>query len=177
MEPDDKAFFLGFYEEYKNFMYYIAQKYAPAQPDCDDLVQEAVLRLMGNCSALKMLDRCKAVKYIVLTIRSAYLDQERRRQKDNLLLLEDNMLEFLMLEQLVAADAEHKHNTMLAVDQLKETLPARDWMVLEGKYIQELSQEELAAQIGVAPDSVRMILHRAKQKARQILQQHAGGED
>ena len=67
----------------------------------------------------------------------------------------------------------------MAVAKLKEELPQRDWLVLEGKYLLELSQEEISNLIGVAPDSVRMVLHRAKEKARSILKQEVavGGEE
>ena len=45
----------------------------------------------------------------------------------------------------------------------------REWILLEGKYILGYTHEELGALIGVAPNSVRMILCRAKEKARSIL--------
>lgn len=173
VQLEDKAFFHEFYESNKNFMFYIASKYTTDPSDREDLVQDTTLRLMGQIPVLRELNAGKRAKYIALSVRSAFLDM-KRRQKDNLLYLEDAALEALMVERALAEAAHVTANQ--AVVQLKEQLPARDWMVLEGKYLLELSQEEIAEQIGVAPDSVRMILHRAKQKARQILQQTTGGD-
>ena len=152
-------------------MYYIARQYAPGQADCEDLVQDSTLRLMGRIPVLRQLTPAKKAKYIALTIRSAYIDSDRRRKKDDLLLVDDETLEALMLEQLLRTDRREAES---AVDQLRRELPARDWMVLEGKYLLELSQEQIAAMIGVAPDSVRMILHRAKERARNLLNERGG---
>lgn len=152
-------------------MYYIARQYAPGQADCEDLVQDSTLRLMGRIPVLRQLTPAKKAKYIALTIRSAYIDSDRRRKKDDLLLVDDETLEALMLEQLLRTDRREAES---AVDQLRRELPARDWMVLEGKYLLELSQEQIADMIGVAPDSVRMILHRAKERARNLLNERGG---
>lgn len=171
IDSKDKEFFLTFYSEYKHYMYYIAQKYTPEQADCEDLVQDSTLRLMSRIPILKQLTPAKKAKYIALTIRSAYIDSDRRRKKDNLLLLDDEMLEALMLEQLLQIDRQEAES---AVAQLRKELPARDWMVLEAKYLLELSQEEIARMIGVASDSVRMILHRAKERARNLLNDRGG---
>ena len=55
------------------------------------------------------------------------------------------------------------------ISRLKEGLSARDWFVLEGKYILGYTDAELAKQLDVAPDSIRMISTRAKSNARAIL--------
>lgn len=61
---------------------------------------------------------------------------------------------------------DHKDN----IRKLQAGLSARDWYVLENKYILGYTDQELAIQLGVAPDSIRMIVSRAKSKARAILQ-------
>lgn len=57
------------------------------------------------------------------------------------------------------------------MDFLKQELPYRDWLVLEGKYMLGYSHEELGELLGVSTDSVRMILYRARERARIILHQ------
>ena len=57
----------------------------------------------------------------------------------------------------------------LLVEQLKSQLSQREWFVLEGRYILGYSQEELGKLLGVNPNSVRMIICRARNKARDIL--------
>lgn len=169
---DDKAFFQRFYEEYKGFLYYIAKQYAPLSSDCEDIVQDSILRLMGNVDKLRNLNSGTAAKYIALTVRSAYLDAEKRKSRQQEIPTEDTILE-LLLEQDPFPSGQ-PDGTILA--ELKESLSKKDWMVLEGKYILGYSQEELGQLIGVAPNSIRMILHRARGKARMILLGSDGGE-
>lgn len=171
---EDKRFFQQLFEEYKDFMYFIAGRYTADPVDCEDTVQEAVLRLMGNIPTLRSFCREKKAKYIMLTVKTAYLDCEKRKHRDRVVFLDDETLEAVQHMQAGCEPdgmrAEHE-----TIEALKAQLPARDWMVLEGKYILGYSQEELAELMGVLPDSVRMILHRAREKARRILTEDKEG--
>lgn len=161
-------------------MFYAARKYASTQADCEDIVQDSVLRLMGNIPTLKQLNRAKTAKYIVLTVRTAFLDSEKRKHGEDAVYLDDAAIEALLKSDILTTDSMSGVSDRLEVARLRQSLSPRDWLVLEGKYIQGLSQEELAAQIGVSPDSVRMILSRAREKARKILSSDVeigGGND
>lgn len=171
ISPGDKAFFLQFYEEYKRFLYYTAGKYVSSQADCEDLVQDAIVRLLKNIPSLRELNGCKTAKYIVLTVRTAFLDSEKRRHGSNAIYMSDELLETLIKAELLVAEGIPDLSAKMEVEILKNSLQPRDWLVLEGKYILGYSQEELGRLVGVSPDSVRMILWRAKEKARKILHQ------
>lgn len=62
------------YEQYKNYMYSLACKYASEHHDRDDIVQDAVMRLIHNADTLGRMDEGQVVAYINLTVRSAALD-------------------------------------------------------------------------------------------------------
>lgn len=178
MKPEDKLFFHEFYEENKRFMYYIVRKFTAVEADCEDLLQDATLRLMHNIPTLRQLNRYKTAKYIFLTVKSAYLDSEKIRQKDTLLFLDDEELEKAMAKQMPTLGNDPAVAARIAVSRLKAELPPRDWIILEGKYLLGLSQEEISSMIGVAPNSVRMLLHRAREKAKEILnEEHCKGGD
>ena len=176
LEAGEKQFFQRFYEENKNFMYYIASQHVPISADREDLVQDALERLMRNISTLEGIEHRKAAKYIVLTIRTAYLDGERRRKKENVIYLDEETLAELMLEDLWPQDPDHTLSVNQSVALLRSGLTTREWCLLEGKYVMGFDQDELATLVGVAPDSVRMILHRAREKAKGILRQEAAKE-
>lgn len=179
MAWEDKEFFQNFYEEYKRYIYYTVCKFVSDPVEREDMVQDVTLRLLNNVGTLKNLNRYTAMKYILLTIKTVYIDKERQKEKNNLVYLNEQELESILIEQYIARDLDHEIDVNMAVAKLKEELPQRDWLVLEGKYLLELSQEEISNLIGVAPDSVRMVLHRAKEKARSILKQEVavGGEE
>lgn len=169
---EDKAFFQTFYEEHKNFLFYIARQYTQDLSDCEDIVQDSILRLMANVTSLKDLSSGAAAKYIALTVRTAYLDWAKRKSRQ-----QEIPTDHQILEQLLEQDPLPDNITAAGeLQALKESLSSRDWLVLEGKYILGYSQEELGELIGVTPDSIRMILHRARIKARDILLHDKGGD-
>lgn len=166
---EDRQFFESLYEEYKNFMFYSARKYVNSQSECEDIVQDAVERLLHNITTVREIPSCGLRKYIVLTIKTAYLDGEKRKHGDIPVCLDDETIERFVKEEIIAANDWHELFAVIDVERLKRELPMRDWLILEGKYIMGYSQTELGKLIGVSPDSIRMIMCRARRKARQIL--------
>lgn len=161
LSSGETQFFQEFYEKYKGFIFYIANRYALAQSDCEDVVQDSIIRLLCNTKVLMELNHPRTVKYIALTVKSAFLDHERKKLAAKEVDLDEDKLTALMERTYLGRDAEHSR-TKMDVDQLKQTLSEKDWLVLEGKYILGYSQDELSDLVGVSSDSIRMILHRAK---------------
>lgn len=174
----DKEFFESFYERNKRFVFYIAGKYATVVEEREDLVQDAIERLLSNVSTLKELNEKKEKKYIALTVRTAYIDNEKKKKKICGSPEQSGaIMETLVLAGIVSLEDAHRLSAWLDVEQLRKELPSRDWYVLEGKYLLGYTQEQLANQIGVSPDSIRMIICRAKGKARLILHPEFNAED
>lgn len=169
INTDDKTFFDAFYAKYKKFMYCTARKYVDDQQDLDDLVHDSVVRLMRNIPTLRQLLHKESLKYIVLTIKSVYLDTEKIRKKDGLIFVNDEEMEAIMAKQLQNTRSDQDIIARLAVQKLKRDLPARDWLLLDAKYNVGLSRREIGGLLNVMPDSVRMLLHRARENAKQIL--------
>lgn len=169
ISSDDRIFFEGFYQEHKRFMYYTAKKYARSNMECEDIVQDSIIRLLKNISVLREINGCKIQKYIVLTIKASYIDMERKRHSEESINMDDETLESLFKADLITAPEIPDIGPRLEVEKLKSELSFREWVLLEGKYILGYTQEELGHLIGVAPDSIRMILCRAREKARLIL--------
>lgn len=177
ISPEEQSFFNAFYSKYSKFMFYTAKKYTTSKSECEDIVQETVVRLIGNIATLQDLSDYRRVKYIALTVKSAFLDIEKRKGQDYTMPMDDEMLETLMKAEILSPKDAPNLTVKTNIALLKKELSPRDWIVLEGKYILGYSQEELGQMIGVSPDSIRMILSRAKKKARMILRPDIeGGE-
>lgn len=172
ISPSDKHYFLEFYQAHKQLMYYLANRYTMNSEDADDLVQDALLRLIHHIPTLKRLEKEKSARYVALTVKSTFLDYERARHKELMINMDESDFERIIEMQLPELDVEQKASVRLAVVQLKTEIPLRDWLILEGKYITGLSDEEIGALVGVTAASVRVLLYRAREKARAIL-----GED
>lgn len=166
---EDRQFFEALYDEYKNFMFYSARKYVNSQSECEDIVQDTVERLLRNIVTIREIPNSGLRKYILLTIKAAFLDGEKRKHGDIPVYLDDKTIEVLGEKDLIVTRDWYDFTAIIDVERLKKELPKRDWIVLEGKYIMGYSQDELARIVGVSTDSVRMIICRAKRKAREIL--------
>ena len=168
LTQSNRKFFQQFYEKYKNFMLYIADKYADGIEDRQDLMQESLARLMKYAEMLRNLDRGQTAKYIELTVKTTYLDLEQQRCKQRLLLLDREALEALL--DLKEYGQEERLPVNEAVALLKQRLTQREWLLLEGKYILGYSHKELGEILGINENSVRTMVFRAKKQAREVLQ-------
>lgn len=170
LDESDAQFFHSFFEEYHNYIYHAASSYTSNAADRDDLFQETIIRLMKNISALRKLSRCKTAHYIVITVRTAYIDM--LRQKKNICPLplndDDDLLEALS-GNISAGRSVNDVHLRMEVRRLKENMSEKDWMVLVGKVIMGYTHEELGTMLEMNPASVRTMLSRAKAKAREIL--------
>lgn len=168
-QTSDEEFFLEFYKTHKKLLFCLAQQYTTTKPDYEDIVHDAIVKLLNNVRVLRTINTNKAAKYISLTVKTVFLDRERSKSGVTILSLDDDTLEALLNARCHIPDNDAELSAYLEVEKLKASLSTRDWLVLEGKYILGYSQEELGKLIGVAPDSVRTILCRAKENARKLL--------
>lgn len=167
----DQQFFLRFYEEYKTFLYYIAGQYTASSAERDDLTQEALVRLLQHTDTLRQMGPAETATYIALTVRSAFLDMQRRLGHEVLVEPYGDMLDILLSRQSLGAPDP---DARLAVQRLRSGLSRRDWLVLEGKYILGYTHEELSALLGVDRQTMRSVVSRAKKRAREILNKKKG---
>lgn len=160
----EREFFTAFYESNKGFLLYISGKYYPSDQERDDLVQESLMRLLRNTHVLRRLNRGQSAKYIALTVKTVYLDMERRRCGSGSLLPCADAL-------LVLQEREEEEQALNAqvIQKLKEELTMREWTALEGKYILGCSHEELGQMLDISADTMRSLVSRARKRARKIL--------
>ena len=166
LSRSSRDFFRAFYERYKLFLFHLAGQYTDKRMEQEDLVQEALLRLMKHTDILQELSQAQTAKYIDLTVKTVYLDQQQRKCREKLLLLDQEALESLQ-EQLLR---EQKEPAGDLIEQLRADLSQREWLALEGKYILGYSHEELSKLLGVSKDNMRSIVSRARKRARRILE-------
>lgn len=163
----DQQFMMDFYELHKTYLLYTARKFTQSQPDCEDIVQDVLLRLMKNISTLRRLNQNQTATYLFLTVRSVYADRMRSTQ-ERTITLSNASLEALNHEQDNNI-TEEGYNAKWDAAILKDALSPRDWTLLEAKYILGYSDSDIAQNLGCAPDSVRTLLRRARNRAKSIL--------
>ena len=160
LDKFEREYMLWLYERYVSYLFFVAGKFSDFQLDREDLVHDALLRLMKNIPVLQKLEHNALAAYLYLTVRSVWLDRSSREQP----LDED------ILERLADRDPEDKHLAKWDAAVLKEKLPERDWFLLHAKYIIGCTDAEIGGILGCAKGSVRTMLTRARRRAKSILE-------
>ena len=161
----EDGFLAAFYEEYRGYLYYTARKFTDSPQDCEDIIQDTMVRLLRNEENLRQLQGNQAATYLYLTVRSVFADRQSRVREQA---AEDHVLE---LAQVSREDGrtEDGLNAKWDAQILKQQLPQRDWQMLELKYIAGYSDQEIAAEMGCNAGSVRTLLSRVRRRAKSLL--------
>lgn len=161
----NRRFMLEFYEQYRGFLFHTAWKYTQSKSDCDDLIQDAMVRLLRNADTLRELSHNQRCVYIHLTVRSIYADRVKSPR----------VLEFPVSDQEMERLGSERGlqddwvDAAWDIEILRGRLPEKDWHLLELKYIAGLSDAEIASEVGCTPASVRTLLLRVRSRAKELL--------
>lgn len=161
----EDGFLAAFYEQYRGYLYYTARKFTDSPQDCEDIIQDTMVRLLRNEENLRQLRGNQAATYLYLTVRSVFADQKKlAREREQA--AEDRVLELAQQEQ---GSSDDSLNAKWDAEILKNQLPQRDWQMLELKYIAGYSDQEIAAEMGCSAGSVRTLLSRVRRRAKSLL--------
>lgn len=148
------------YERYAAFLFFAAGKFTDSRSDREDLVHDALLRLMKHIPVLQRLEHKALAGYLYLTVQSVWLDRNTREQP----------LTADILARLAGRDPEDGYLAKWDAATLQQKLPERDWFLLRCKYVIGCTDEELSGILGCTPASVRVMLTRARRRAKAILE-------
>lgn len=175
-EPDEQRFMISLYEEYYKLMFSIAKKYVSDYHAAEDIVQDSLISLLKNIRKIMSLERCNLAAYIVCTVRNTSINHLKREQTKK---------KYIAFNPVEGSDAEispapsveellllkeELHILSSIVKQLNE----EERMLLDGRYLLDLSDEEVAEIIQCKPSSVRMKLTRVRRKVFAMIKQREG---
>lgn len=165
-DSGDESFVLQIYDRFKRLMFKIAGEYGSTPEDREEIFQIAVLRLVNSVSALRKLDASKLPSYIATLTRNTainYLKHNNVVLKHRANVEEDEIPagSFSVSPEEYILRKEKWELMLKALGKLSES----DRLVLGGKLMLELPDEELAAILGCKPQSVSMKLTRARRRA------------
>ena len=161
----DQAFMEQLYSQYNRLIFSEINKIVKNRWDAEDIVQTVLVKLIGKISLLQGLDRNRLVNYIIVASRNTaynYLRDNKRETEfpfDETFDVPDNTL----------VSAEERLITMEMIESAGaawQALDERSRRLLEMRYYLEKTDAEIAQEVGVAADSVRMLLTRARNKLR-----------
>ena len=167
---DDRAFMVRLDVDYRWLMYKVALSVVREPQLAEDMVSQTLCEMIDNLEKIRAVDCCKLRGYIVSFVRNVSVDFVRKRDRQGKYL-------FLTGEEAeVAAEDSVDENLirMAEIDALKRgfaRLSENDRPLLTMKYFDGLSDEEIAARLGVAKASVRTYLMRARNRLCQRLKE------
>lgn len=162
----DREFMLKLYQEYRGLMFSTAEKFISDPDEREDVVQDSLERLLRHADALRWKERPVQAAYVVQTVRNTAINHLRRKDVENRRTgaPEDGRElpepRSLTLEELMDIRERGAH-----IREILAGLTETDRLLLTGKYILGYSDAELAEEVGVKPDSIRMMLTRARRRA------------
>ena len=170
-KDDDGVFMTQLFIKYQRLMLAEITKLVPEAWTAEDILQEALIRLSAKADMLRRLDENKKVSYIISAVRNNAKNYLRKQHRMPLVLVGSDTLEQL---SPIDADADIERKLILQ-EQLRDLKSVWDILddtsrfLLEGKYIRKRSNYELSKVLGIETASVRMLLTRARRKARSLM--------
>ena len=161
----DRDFMEKLYLEYNLHMYSEAKNIVESQWDAEEIVQTVVEKLINHISKLRGMTRECRVNYIITAVINCALSQKARDKRISFVDIEDEFTSdvddgFDMDDRLI--DQSNKDILYAAWRNLGQKTK---WFLSE-KYVLEKSNDEIARDAGIQPDSVRVMLARARNALR-----------
>lgn len=144
-----------------------ARRYLLASHDIDDVVQEALMRAWRRRESCVGEDRLPWMRQIARNEALRLL--ERRRSRSERELLDDEKV----LSNVPDEEAEEEREELLLrlhVDQVVRRFPIDDRRLLALRYMEDLSQPEVARMLGIPEGTVKVRLHRLRRRLRKELE-------
>ena len=168
---DDRNFMAMIYEQYNRLMYREILKVLKNNWQAEDVLHNTIIKLIDKVDELKSKDNTHLINYIITTCKNQALNYIRDNQKhmggsfDECIDLPDEKRGQEAME-LHLIHVEDMRQLAAVWDKLDE----RSRYLLEGYYILEKTMPQLAAELGMKTDSVRMALTRARKAAFQLME-------
>ena len=168
---EDSQRLVELYHQYKRLMFKVAQQYFPHDHhEMEDVISDAILKMIDNFSTLSAVPCNKTASYIVKIVRSVCNDRlrKRNRQRSDLSLwdAEDNLADV----EDVNASNETALSRFFAVDLLQSfgQLNEREKQLIRLRHIDGMDYEDIALILGMKEAAVRTALSRALQHLAEL---------
>ena len=169
---EDRLFLEGIYLEYHRLLYAQALQITHSEVAAQDVVSDSLMALMKKINLLRTLPCNKLRAYLVTTVRHTAINLFNRQKRERL--ADDVTLEELAGGGSGVDEALLSRAGVEAIKEAIKALPEREKEVMLMRYFRELSDEEIAAETGLRPVSVRVHLSRARKHLQGLLAQREG---
>ena len=166
--PVDSNFFSEFFEQYKNLLFWTAQRLISDPYAVEDLVQQAVLQLLEHEPVLRDLNDKQRASYITSTVRNLAHYQLRQQSRHPISFLDEQ--EDLRCDAVAEwEEMQYQQEITAKFHQCWKQIDPQVRELLERKYLLQQSDEQIAQALGIRPQNVRVYVSRARKAVKKYL--------
>ena len=158
---------MDIYNRFKRFVYAKTKDFTDDLSYREDIAQETWICLMRNVGTLKRMEPKAQATYIARTVRSSALDYLSKTESR--LVLTPDPSDSDQDNGFPSAEEMFFLTNAVSGYNLWKELSQEDRRLLIGRYIQGLSDRELAKLCNVKEDSIRMMMTRARRRAKEFI--------
>ena len=166
--PEDRDLMTEFYLKSNSRLYAEARKYLSNPEDVEDVVLEALAKIIDKMDTFRALVPKQRMLYALTTVRNLSYILTKRKNLYTMIPFETIDYEIEADESTESIVEQKLRHEQIAT--LWQALDLEDRRLLEQKYILKWSDMELAEGLGIKTQSVRMRLTRAKRNIMAQLQ-------
>lgn len=167
---EDKRKFEHIYIEYKQVMYYAANRILKDSHAAEDAVHQAFLRIIDHLEKIDENDGRKTKAFLVVISEHIAIDIYRKRKREKTLSFDE--MEIYVTDNKAIQD-DYSDEVAFAISQL----PVNYSTVLRLKFSQGYNDAEIAQLLHINEDNVRKRISRAKKKLSQILDMEVSNDE
>lgn len=163
----DRDFMSRLYVTYEKLMYSEVGKIAHDPWATEDIVQDTLVKLIDKIGLLRQLPSKKLINYIISASKNTAFNYLKRKENRDVLAFDEIELQ-IKTEASLDRGPEVKivfEEDLRQLSRIWGKLDERSKYLLEGRYILGKTSAEMAEDLGIKPDSIRMALTRARQTA------------
>lgn len=170
---NDKAYMKWIYQKFRKLMFHTANQYVSDHTVCEDLVQEGILKLCEKIDDLRDKSDRVLAGYIVSVMRNIAIDYLRHQEvtQKHVITLEQEELNSMLTPEVSPEEAMLLKEKGARLLDILQQLPHTEFLLLQGKYMLDYTDAELAKQLDCKESSIRMKLTRARRHALALLSQ------
>ena len=164
--PEEQSRSTALYETYRYLLWYVAKDILKDRDLAEDAVQEAYLTLARHMDRVEEVNSPRTKRFLVTIVKSRAIDILRRQRRVEVTEYED------ALGDAADTDALDAYLTVEFYEQLVTAIRSLDEnyrVVLECRYLHEMSEKETAETLGLAEKTVNVRVWRARKKLQQVL--------
>ena len=160
--PEDRFLMTNFYEMHNEKMYREARKLLSSPEDVEDIVFEALTKIIDKMDIFCDLEPLQRLQYALTTVRNLSYILLKRNSHFSFIPYDCMDFDIASSDDTNPEVCAEKNAMTSAVKTVWKTLDPDDKVILEQKYVLYWKDSEIAMRLNIQPQSVRMRLTRAK---------------